>query len=400
MPLSIQLHLRIGRALLLSLCITVYHAFAQTTGNGEAERYYNQGRAALSAGNFEEARRDYEALSKLSPGIAEVHATLGAIYFQQKNFSQALEALFQAQHLKPDLPKLSGLIAMSLTELGRYNEALPELEKAFRESGDLPVKRLSGLLLERAYTALQFGGKAVEVALELERLFGDDPEVLYNNERIYGNYAFLTVQKLMKIAPNSVWRHQAAAEAQESQGNYVGAIAEYRTVLTLDPGRSGIHYRLGRTLLAKWHATQLQADRDAAREEFGLELQADPDNSDAAYEIGEMYRQDGKLQDAQTFFESAVKAHPDFPEAQVGLANVFASQDRWQEALPHLERAVSIRPDDQVAWYRLSQAYRSSGNSLEQKKALSVFQQLHERSLKEREITPHEVTQQVLETTP
>jgi tetratricopeptide (TPR) repeat protein len=400
MPLLIQLHLRIGRALLLSLCMTVYHAFAQTTGKGEAERYYNQGRAALSAGNFEEARKDYEALSKLSPGIAEVHATLGAIYFQQKNFSQALEALFQAQHLKPDLPKLSGLIAMSLTELGRYNEALPELEKAFRESGDLPVKRLSGLLLERAYTALQFGGKAVEVALELERLFGDDPEVLYNNERIYGNYAFLTVQKLMKIAPNSVWRHQAAAEAQESQGNYVGAIAEYRTVLTLDPGRSGIHYRLGRTLLAKWHATQLQADRDAAREEFGLELQADPDNSDAAYEIGEMYRQDGKLQDAQTFFESAVKAHPDFPEAQVGLANVFASQDRWQEALPHLERAVSIRPDDQVAWYRLSQAYRSSGNTSEQKKALSVFQQLHERSLKEREITPHEVTQQVLETTP
>jgi tetratricopeptide (TPR) repeat protein len=398
--LLIQLHLRIGRALLLSLCMTVYHAFAQTTGKGEAERYYNQGRAALSAGNFEEARKDYEALSKLSPGIAEVHATLGAIYFQQKNFSQALEALFQAQHLKPDLPKLSGLIAMSLTELGRYNEALPELEKAFRESGDLPVKRLSGLLLERAYTALQFGGKAVEVALELERLFGDDPEVLYNNERIYGNYAFLTVQKLMKIAPNSVWRHQAAAEAQESQGNYVGAIAEYRTVLTLDPGRSGIHYRLGRTLLAKWHATQLQADRDAAREEFGLELQADPDNSDAAYEIGEMYRQDGKLQDAQTFFESAVKAHPDFPEAQVGLANVFASQDRWQEALPHLERAVSIRPDDQVAWYRLSQAYRSSGNTSEQKKALSVFQQLHERSLKEREITPHEVTQQVLETTP
>jgi tetratricopeptide (TPR) repeat protein len=380
--------------------MTVYHAFAQTTGKGEAERYYNQGRAALSAGNFEEARKDYEALSKLSPGIAEVHATLGAIYFQQKNFSQALEALFQAQHLKPDLPKLSGLIAMSLTELGRYNEALPELEKAFRESGDLPVKRLSGLLLERAYTALQFGGKAVEVALELERLFGDDPEVLYNNERIYGNYAFLTVQKLMKIAPNSVWRHQAAAEAQESQGNYVGAIAEYRTVLTLDPGRSGIHYRLGRTLLAKWHATQLQADRDAAREEFGLELQADPDNSDAAYEIGEMYRQDGKLQDAQTFFESAVKAHPDFPEAQVGLANVFASQDRWQEALPHLERAVSIRPDDQVAWYRLSQAYRSSGNTSEQKKALSVFQQLHERSLKEREITPREVTQQVLETTP
>ena len=93
----------------------------------------------------------------------------------------------------------------------------------------------------------------------------------------------------------------------------------------------------------------------------------------------------------------AVKAHPDFPEALVGLANVLAAQNKWQEGLPLLERAVKIRPGDQVAWYRLSQAYRAVGDSAGQKKALGVFEQLRERSLGERDMTVHEVTQQVLD---
>ena len=286
---------------------------------------------------------------------------------------------------------------MSLSELGRYQEALPGLERAYRQAVDPPIKRMSGLQLERTYSALQLDRKAVEIALDLERIFGNDPEVLYYNERIYGNYAYVTVQKLVKVAPASVWRHQVAAEAQESQGNYVAAIAEYRTVLTLSPERPGIHYRLGRTFLSKWRATQSLADLDAAKDEFSLELQVDPNNSNAAYEIGEMYRMSGKLDDAQTFFEMAVKAHPDFPEALVGLANVLAAQSKWQEGLPLLERAVKIRPGDQVAWYRLSQACRAVGDAAGQKKALGVFEQLRERNLGERDMTVHEVTQQVLD---
>ena len=56
------------------------------------------------------------------------------------------------------------------------------------------------------------------------------------------------MQKLAQVAPSSVWRHQAAAEADESQGSYSLAITEYRQVLALEPDRPGVHYRLGRTL--------------------------------------------------------------------------------------------------------------------------------------------------------
>ncbi len=49
----------------------------------------------------------------------------------------------------------------------------------------------------------------------MQQIFPDDPEVLYRNERIFGNFAYVTVNKLVDVAPDSIWRHQAQAEAQE-----------------------------------------------------------------------------------------------------------------------------------------------------------------------------------------
>ena len=57
--------------------------------------------------------------------------------------------------------------------------------------------------------------------------------------------------KLSRVAPASIWMHQAAGELNESRGYLDAAIREYREVLGLDPRRPGIHLRLGRTLLAR-----------------------------------------------------------------------------------------------------------------------------------------------------
>src|SRR5262249_18932685 len=149
---------------------------------------------------------------------------------------------------------------MSLSELGRYGEALAGLEKGFRRSADSALKRMAGLQLQRAYTGLQRDSKAVEVALELNRLYPEDPEVLYHTGRLFANFAYLTMRKLSQVAPASVWKHQAAGDAYESQGNHDLAIGEYREVLALDPNRPGIHFRLGRVFLTRSQQTNSQAE--------------------------------------------------------------------------------------------------------------------------------------------
>jgi tetratricopeptide (TPR) repeat protein len=366
---------------LFVLCFTNVTTFAQVTPGSDAERYGDLGSRALAAGQYAEAEQDYEKLKNLQPGVAEVHATLGLIYFQEGKFDRAVPELRQALKLKPTLPRVDSLLAMSRAELGDYNEALPGLEKCFHQSADPVIKRSCGLQLTRTYTDLSRDSKAVETALELNRLYPDDPEVLYNTGKIYGNSAFLTMQKLGQVAPNSLWRHLAAAEADEAQGATDAAVGEYREVLKIDPSHPNIHFRIGRTLLARAEGKVAGSDLAEATAEFEQELQLDPRNANSAYELAEIHRKAGQLDEAQRYFEMAVASYPDFEEAHVGLAATLMAQQKPDLALPHLEKAVELNPDDSVAWYRLAQVERSLGREAEQRKAITEFQRIRSQGV-------------------
>jgi tetratricopeptide (TPR) repeat protein len=230
--------------ILALLAVAAPSAQSQTPDTVSLDRYAQEGQRALSERRYDDAARAFEKLRDLSPQTAEVHAQLGAVYFQQQAFAKAVPTLRQALKLKPGLPNVDVLLALCLSELGQFKEALPGLRKAFNQTTDLPLRRLGGLQLQRAYTGLEQDAKAVEVALELSRLYPDDPEVLYHGGRLFANFAYLQTIKLATVAPDSVWLHQAAGEANESQGLYDAALREYRQVLTIAPRRPGIHFRI------------------------------------------------------------------------------------------------------------------------------------------------------------
>ena len=383
------------RTLLLALWCCLPLALAAQDAE---DQYAEAGQKALAAGQYAVAQTNFEKLEKLHPAIAEVHATLAVIDFKLRDYEHAVHEIETAKKIKPALPNLDSLLGMSLAELGRYEEALPGLEDGFTKAPNQYTQRMCGLHLLRAYTGLHRDTDAVNVALELNRLYPDDPEILYHTGRIYGNYAFQTIHKLEQVAPTSVWRHQAAAEALESEGSTNAALGEYREVLKLDPNRPKIHYRMGRTLLARWQQNHAPEDRAEAAKEFEQELQSDPNDANAMYELAELHRQQQELDQAQKLFEAALKQYPDFQEAQVGLAAILMARQKPDLALPHLQRAVALNAEDEVAWYRLAQADRALGNAEEQKKALAEFQRLHKQiALQQGTTVPGEVTKQALQ---
>ncbi|HXW15025.1 MAG TPA: tetratricopeptide repeat protein [Terriglobia bacterium] len=389
-------------ALFLLLVFSTFHLLAQSPNNDLRQRYYEEGEKALAEGRYGDAQQAYEKLRELAPGTAEVHARLGLIYFQERMFEQAVASLHQALKLNPSLPKVDTLLAMSLSELGRYAEALPGLQKGFRQSTDPAVNRMCGLQLLRAYTALQRDSDAVEVTLKLTRLYPNDPEVLYQAGKVYGNLAYLSMHKLAQVAPNSVWKHEAAAEAFESQGALDTALFEYRQVLALDPHRPNIHYRIGRTLLARSRKNNSPQDVAEAAKEFEEALRQDPGNANAAYELALLHRNSGELDEAQKLFEVALKYYPNFEEAHLGLADLLAFEQKPGLALPHLQRAIALNSENEVSWYRLAQVERALGNAPEQQKALAEFQRLHGREATRQEagselFSPGEVTKQKLD---
>ena len=366
-------------------------------------RMYRSGQSAMAAGRYAEARADFERLEKMDPGVAEVHATLAVLCYKTGDFNRAIEEIHSARKLKPELPGLDALLSLSLAESGKYREALPGLEKAFHSANDPAVKRQAGLELTTVYTHLGMDRKAVEAALELRDLYKNDPEVLYNVGKILGNSAYLTMQDLFHGAGGSVWAQLAEAEAQESQGQFADAIVSYRIVLDMDPQRVNIHYRIGRTYLAQWESTHAAEDIAAAEEQFAKELETDPENANAAYELAGLRSKHGNQASAEQLYNSALQYYPDFEEAEVGLGGVLLHEEKPSLAVGHLQRATALRPEDEVAWYRLAQAERQLGDAQAQKQALLTFQKLHDRSASTRNkaaLTQSQdsVTPQALET--
>ena len=393
------------KSALAAVFVVVCSPFAALSQDEAAiQRYAEEGQSALAAERYADAERAFEKLRQLQPRMAEVHANLGLIYFQERKFEEAVPTLRQALKLKPGLIKSDNLLAMSLSEIGRYSEAVPGLERCLHRSSENEIKRMCGLELQRAYTGLKKDDKAVEVAMQLNRLFPDDAEILYQTGKIYGNFAFLTMEKLGQVAPNSIWKHLAAAEAHESQGSYDQAIPEYNEVLKLDPQRPGIHFRIGRSLIGRYWQRHSADDLAAAEREFQQELEIDPANANSAYELGELRRKANRFDEAQQFFEQALQHYPNFPEAQLGLAAVLQSKKLPDQAVTYVERAVELDPENEVAWYRLAQIQKALGNSAEQEKALAQYRRLHDRTSQQHGLepvfTPHEVTRQEVEPAP
>jgi tetratricopeptide (TPR) repeat protein len=382
-------------ALALALCwISLRSAWSFPDSQEEEARYAEEGQKAMASGHYAEARQNFEQLAKLEPNIAEVHATLAAIYFKQREYELSIREVRTAQKLKPSLPRLDSLLGLSLAELNQFDEALPLLEKGFRQTADSDIRRMCGLQLLRAYPGLKRDSDAVETSLALNKLYPDDPEVLYHTGRIYGAFAYTVMTKLKDNAPGSIWTLQAQGELHEAQKEYEEAIFTFNHGLELDPRRPGIHYRLGRVYLSRFRDGQKSEDREAAQHEFMAELTIDPRNGNASYELANIQTDLGNLDEATRLYEAIVERYPDFEEALVGLGGVYLDSQKPTQALDVLERAIKLNPKDDVAWYRIARADRATGNKEGQQKALATFQELSKAKPLHKPVADEEVTPQ------
>lgn len=345
---------------------------AQQASSAELQHYFQEGHKALAEKRFADAEKAFGKLVQLDPTAAIPYANLALVYFEERKFSDAVPAFQKSLKLDPGLSNSRYFLAMSLSELGRYGEALKGVKEGFDEERDPKLKRLIGLHLERTYTGLGRDREAVTVALEMSRLYPNDPEVLYQTGRLCGNFAYLSIRKLGQVAPGSIWRHMASGDFYETQGHYALAIREYRQVVALNPRMPGIHYRLGRALL---RSKQPGAQAEALKE-FQAELRLDPTNANAAYQAAEIYRNLDQLDRAHDLLTAALKQHPNFEEGELGFGRLLNLQGKPRLALPHLQKAVSLDPDDAAAFFQLARAYRALGNKAGEAQAMAQFQKL------------------------
>lgn len=342
---------------------------------GQLERF-RQAEAAFDSGRYAEAAKGYAGLAGELPAVAELHAKLGLSQFFDRKCELSAPAFQRALEIRPDLSAGRVLLAICQSELGRYEEALAGLEKGYANPPDYPgVKRLAGLELVRSYLGLGQHAKAAGVTAELQVAHPRDPEVLFHANRTYREVAVQAAFELARVAPGSVWSHQAMGEAYESRQYYDLAAMEYRKALEADPLRPGLRFRLGEALLVQHESP---GEADDALVQFELELAGNPNHASAALRAGEIHYARSNVSKAQEFLERAVHLRPRYAEAHQALGRALLDQGRVAESTRHLERAVEIRPDSAAFRYQLARAYREAGDRDAQREQLAHYRRLQE----------------------
>ena len=329
---------------------------------------------AFSAQRYANAADGYAKLAGALPDSAEIHAKLGLSLFFSRRCDRSAPAFERALELRPDLKAAQVLLAICLSELGRYDEALPGLEEGYAHPPNYPgVKRLAALELVRSYLGLRRHARAAKVTAELHAAHPDDPEVLFHANRTYREAAVQASLDIARAAPDSVWAHQAMGETYESRRFYDLAVMEYRKALDKEPGRPGLRYRLGEAMLALAGDPAQAGD---ALEQFELELSANPNHASAAWRAGEIHYGRSQPERALRYYEQAVRLRPDFGEARLALGRVLLDLKRVEEATGHLEKAVELNPENPLPRYQLARAYREDGKTAAQREQLNIYRRL------------------------
>ena len=78
-------------------------------------------------------------------------------------------------------------------------------------------------------------------------------------------------------------------------------------------------------------------------------MRLNPGNADAHNNLGNVLLQLGRVSEAVTQYEEALRLVPDSAEVEVNCGNALAVLRRYAEARRHFEAALRLRPEDAAA---------------------------------------------------
>lgn len=328
-----------------------------------------KGAAAMAAGNFGEAIRDYSGVTEANPGFAEGYLNLGLALQQAGQMEAARTALEKSLELKPELRGANlflGLIAY------RQNQYKVAEDKLLRETRLDPHNAKAFMWLGVCYLAEDRPEAAIAPLDKAHELDPKDADTLYHRGHAYLMMANASYDAMFQINADSMRVHQVLGEAYATGYRTQQAIEEFELAVKMAPHQPGLHEELADQY---WTAGNLDKAAVAYREE----LQIDPYSTSTMYKLGSLEVLNGKPADGVEQLRATLRADPSLTDAHYYLATGLVDLDRGEDALTEFHQAIASDPSGAGAmrsWYQIALLYRKLNNHDAAQEAMQNFLRL------------------------
>lgn len=338
-------------------------------GTLPAQSQNDQRQAAFSLeqqGKTAEAEAAWRALSQAEPSNPEAFAHLGLLEARQENYTQAIKSYRKAMALDPAMPGLRLNLGLAYFKAGDYKDATQIFEPLLKTqppSSD-EAQRLTILIGMSRYGLGQFAAAAPYLKQAADRDAQNLPLLLTLAHSCLLSQQYQCVldafHRIVALNPESAEAHMLAGEALDEMKEPVDAIRELRAAVLANPKEPNVHFGLGYLLWMQGHSQE-------AAHEFQAELNNIPEHALAMLYLADAEIQMNQMEDARPLLEKVVKVDPASSMGHLDLGIVYAEADRREDALRELKQASALKPDDVKAHYRLARLYRSMGKTAEAK---------------------------------
>lgn len=224
--------------------------------------------------------------------------------------------------------------------------------------------RLADALLRQARVSGN-AGLALSAEQALAPVLRDEP-LAYEARRMLGTVylsqhrfreAIREAERARDQQPRDDWNYGVMGDGHLELGEYEEAFADFQRMMDLRP-TAGAYARAA-------YAFELRGHLDAALEAMKLSIDAtDPNDSESLAwhhaQIGDLYRQLGRPEDAAVEYAWADHSFPGHPLAQIGLARVREAAGDVHGAVTLYEALASRAPSPDVAEH-LGDLYAATG---------------------------------------
>ena len=275
----------------------------------------------LNPAQISQAIAQYVQLIATSSQPATVHANLGNLYAQQRQWQEARTCYEQAIAIEPDFAEAYRNLAQILTHLGNEKQAAEHLCQAFKLQPDSATAK-QHYELGKTLQSQNKPGKSMAC-----------------------------YRRAIQRQPDFLAAYQSLGDLLLQQGEDERVLMIYRQGVNKNPQNPQFHLALGQALAArkKWHQ---------ASNSYQTALELEPNIPALYYHWGLTLLQIKQYSQAQECYQKAIALKADYWEAYYQLGILWQEQEQWYEAIAAYKKVRAINPQWTISLMNMGLVYR------------------------------------------